>query len=94
MKTFRLYLTILKYYSFQITNVVRAQPGVYEVTVTSSAPALFVWLTASDVIGRFSDNGFLQVRPEVTVEFDCDVHVTLSAQQFMAQLSVKSLTEI
>ena len=41
----------------------------YTVRVESDSIALFVWLEATGLSGRFSDNGFLLTTPEKEVVF-------------------------
>ena len=43
--------------------------GCFEVTVTTDAVALYVWVGASGIRGRFSTNGFLLDSPQKTIHF-------------------------
>ncbi|XP_044264654.1 beta-mannosidase-like [Tribolium madens] len=54
---------------------------IFDVTVSTDAVALFVWLDSHDVRGVFSENGFLQVSPRKTVNFTADSAVPLKELQ-------------
>jgi beta-mannosidase len=64
----------------------------FNVTLTTSAIAPFVWLDADQVMGRFSDNGFLMVHPQKVVTFYSWDGVTVD--NLKAALSVKTLMNI
>ncbi|RZC37542.1 hypothetical protein BDFB_012353 [Asbolus verrucosus] len=49
----------------------------FEIVVTTDVNALFVWLDSHDIIGRFSENGFLQVLPSKTITFTANAPVSL-----------------
>ncbi|KAK7495642.1 hypothetical protein BaRGS_00013089, partial [Batillaria attramentaria] len=62
----------------------------FTITLATNAIAPFVWIEASKVMGRFSDNGFLMLQPTATVKFyawqDVDVatlHSSLSLSSLM-----------
>lgn len=64
----------------------------FNITLTTSAIAPFVWLDADHVMGRFSDNGFLMVHPQKVVTFYAWEGVTVD--NLKAALSVKTLMNI
>ncbi|XP_070174376.1 beta-mannosidase-like [Littorina saxatilis] len=76
----------------KITAVREISPRVFTITLTTTAIAPFVWLEAGSIMGRFSDNGFLLVKPSTTVKFsawrDVDTDVLLE------HLSVRSLMDV
>ena len=59
----------------------------------STAIALFVWLDAAGFSGRFSDNGFLMVRPDVSVKFHSWTKIK-NLEQFKNSLTVQSLADV
>ena len=59
----------------------------------STAIALFVWLDIPGFSGRFSDNGFLMIRPDVTVTFHSWTKIK-SIEQFENSLTVHSLADV
>ncbi|KAL8604278.1 hypothetical protein ACOMHN_023648 [Nucella lapillus] len=64
----------------------------FTVTVATNAIALFVWLESADVMGRFSDNGFLLLEPKTTLTFHAWQDVTYTALR--AALTVSCLTDV
>ncbi|XP_030626343.1 beta-mannosidase [Chanos chanos] len=52
-----------------ITFSVQADGDSFTVTLRSSVPALFVWLDADDIAGRFDSNGFLLLSEKHVVRF-------------------------
>lgn len=62
---------------------------VLDIELTTDAVAPFVWLEVEGLQGRFSDNGFVLVTQQTTVQFySKDV---LSADEVQSKLSVTSL---
>ena len=59
----------------------------------STAIALFVWLDAPGFSGRFSDNGFIMVRPDTSVVFHSWTKMA-SLEQFEKSLTVQSLADV
>jgi len=59
----------------------------------STSVALFVWLDAVGFSGRFSDNGFLMMKPNVSVMFYSWTKIE-SLYQFESSLSVHTLTDV
>jgi len=59
----------------------------------SSAIALFVWLDAPGFSGRFSDNGFIMVRPDISVMFHSWTKIE-NLEQFESRLTVQSLADV
>lgn len=63
------------------------------IDIHSTAIAVFVWLDAPGFSGRFSDNGFIMVRPDVSVMFHSWTKIE-NLGQFEASLSVQSLADV
>lgn len=63
----------------------------FVVTVTTDVITLFVWLNSSNVNGRFSENGFLQVEASKLVTFYADE--ATNVQVLNASLSVTNLLD-
>lgn len=83
----------LKNASVQVESIKEVVPNrQYNITLSTSAIAPFVWLEAYQVMGRFSDNGFLMVLPKKVITFYCWTDVTVDSLNFA--LSVKSLMDI
>ncbi|XP_066254950.1 beta-mannosidase-like [Euwallacea similis] len=61
----------------KIESVTQSSPKFYNVTVTSNNIALFVWLDSQEIIGTFSQNGFLQIEEKKIVTFKSDQDTTL-----------------
>ena len=74
-----------------IMSVTEVEPGLIEITYTSTAVAPFTWLTTS-YAGHFSNNGMLSVPGETTVVFEASQPV--SAAQLQATLSITSLYSV
>ena len=64
----------------------------FTVSVTTNAIAPFVWLEAYGIKGRFSDNGFLMIKPTMTLTFFAWESVTPS--ELKQSLTIKSLMNI
>lgn len=73
------------------SSPVRPGEKVFEVHIRTRNIALFVWISAGTVRGRFSDNGFLLKRPTRVVQFY--TVETLSAGDLKEKLTVKSLRD-
>jgi hypothetical protein len=82
----------LHYSSFQITYVKAVADDVFEIRLSSDTIALYVWLSAGDSPGWFSENGFLLVSSQATVTFQARGRVSIL--QFQKKLMVKCLTDI
>ncbi|WAR04162.1 MANBA-like protein [Mya arenaria] len=65
---------------------------VFDVHISTSAVAVFVWIEATGIKGRFSDNGFLLCDRSKTVKFYAWENV--SSQKLQSSLTIKSLTDI
>nr|BAL43431.1 beta-D-mannosidase [Aplysia kurodai] len=76
----------------KVVAVRNISPRVLEVDISSDAFALYVWLSAGDVLGRFSDNGFHLHTPTATVKFYAADDVT--AAKLQGNLKVKSLSDV
>jgi len=63
------------------------------IDIHSTAIALFVWLDAVGFSGRFSDNGFLMVRPDTRVTFRSWTEIG-NTKQFEKSLRVRSLSSV
>ena len=77
----------------QVDNVIERDPGTFDVTIqTDNYPALFVWLEAPDIKGRFSDNGFALLSNEKTLQFNSleDVSVDVLLQT----IEITSLSDV
>ena len=54
----------------QVTNIATVKKGqTFNVTISTSAIAPFVWLETPGIQGRFSDNGFLMVQPVMQLQY-------------------------
>jgi beta-galactosidase/beta-glucuronidase len=63
---------------------------VYKLTLTSTAPALYVWLNLDGVMAQFSNN-FICLKPDEPVEIYCSPLEPLTHYSFQKRLSVGSL---
>ena len=63
------------------------------IDVHSTAIASFVWLNAIGFSGRFSDNGFLMVRPDISVTFHSWTKIE-NVEQFENSLRIHSLADV
>lgn len=63
---------------------------VYKLTLTASAPALYVWLNLKGVVAQFSDN-FICLKPDEPVEIYCSPLEPLTQFAFRKRLSIGSL---
>jgi len=59
----------------------------------STSIALFVWLEAVGFSGRFSDNGFLMMKPNTSVIFYSWTEIE-SLDRFASSLSLHTLTDV
>ena len=64
--------------------------GCFEVTVTTDAVALYVWVGVSGMSGRFSSNGFLLDSPTKTIQFYAKEPVP-SIETMAQALTVRSI---
>ncbi|XP_062567240.1 beta-mannosidase-like isoform X2 [Saccostrea cucullata] len=77
----------------QVTNIVTVKKDqVYNITVSTSAIAPFVWLDTPGVQGRFSDNGFLMVHSVRYLQYFAWELVDLKTLDLA--ITVKSLMDI
>ena len=83
-------------FGFNFYQIVDVQPGTaadeFTVSISTNAIAPFVWLEAYGVKGRFSDNGFLMIKPKVTLTFYAWQPV--DAVTLRKALTVKSLMDV
>ena len=77
--------------NLSIVSVTDVEPGLIEITFTSTAVAPFTWLTTS-YAGHFSNNGMLSVPGQMTVVFEASQPV--SAAQLQATLTITSLYSV
>ncbi|XP_049525027.1 beta-mannosidase-like [Dermacentor silvarum] len=80
-KETHLHATTIKVTSVVGPTAAPREPGfsTFDVTLRASSIALFVWLTARHLSGRFSDNGFLLKNPTIVVQFSTRENVTAEA---------------
>lgn len=76
----------------QSVEVLDAQQNTFKIVLDTDAIALFVWLEATGISGRFSENGFLMYTP--TLEVDFFAWENVSAAQLSDQLVVASLMDL
>jgi beta-mannosidase len=77
----------------KVAGVRQIDNNTAEIRVTSSRIAIFVWLECQGFPGKFSDNGFLLVRPEIVVQFH-SWETLYDFTRFVQQLTVRSLADI
>ncbi|XP_041367910.1 beta-mannosidase-like [Gigantopelta aegis] len=75
-----------------ITHIKQTTPTQFEIYLASNRIAPYVWLDAYKVKGRFSDNGFLMLKPQTVVKYTAWEPVDLKV--FKKTLSVKSLMDV
>ncbi len=63
---------------------------VYKLTITASAPALWVWLNLDGVMAQFSDN-FICIEPDEPIEIYCSPLEPLTQYAFRKRISISSL---
>ena len=63
---------------------------VYKITLTASAPALWVWLNLDGIMAQFSDN-FICLKPDEPVEIYCSPLEPLTQYSFRKRISIGSL---
>ncbi|KAH1001112.1 hypothetical protein HUJ04_013364 [Dendroctonus ponderosae] len=73
----------------EIVSVSQTGTKTYEITVRSDNIALFVWLDTHAIMGRFSENGFLQVEATRTVSFHSDQDTNV--EELQAAITVTHL---
>ncbi|XP_072403176.1 beta-mannosidase-like [Diabrotica undecimpunctata] len=71
-------------------KVYKADENMFEVTVSSDKPALFVWLD-TEIRGRFSENGFVQVDSSKSIYFYGEEETSLS--DFQQSLTISNLLD-
>ena len=80
-------------FDFQITDV---QPGSaadeFTISIATNAIAPFVWLEAYGVKGRFSDNGFLMIKTNMTLTFFAWQSTDIPTLK--GSLTIKSLMDV
>ena len=76
----------------QVKAVSQKSSMEFEVVLQCDAIALFTWVKTPGVAGRFSDNGFLMVDPEVTLTFYAWERT--SVEELKSVISVRSLVDI
>ncbi|XP_076269024.1 beta-mannosidase-like [Rhynchophorus ferrugineus] len=76
----------------KVSSVKKTGTRVFEIVVTSTNIALFVWLDSQDVRGRFSENGFLLVQPTRTLWFYSDQE-DVQADQLQKSLDLTHLKD-
>jgi len=74
------------------TRMEQVTPDTFLVTVESSRPALWAWLSLDQAEARYSDN-FFHVVPGMPIVVDVIVDEPLSLAEFEAQLTVQSLID-
>ncbi|XP_037517052.1 beta-mannosidase-like [Rhipicephalus sanguineus] len=57
-------------------NTTEEKSNVHEIDLTTDGVALFVWLSAGKIRGRFSDNGFVMTERQISVTFTSGLSVT------------------
>lgn len=73
----------------QITEVTQISGHTFSIALSTTAMASFVWLETGQVMGRFSDNGFLLLQPATSVLFYAWQDVTVDILR--NSLSVRAL---
>nr|XP_050035730.2 beta-mannosidase-like [Dermacentor andersoni] len=73
----------------EATNTTEAKANVHKVDLSTDGVALFVWLSAGKIRGRFSDNGFVMTERQLSVTFTSDLSVT--SEQLRSNLTVTCL---
>jgi len=88
-----LILTVMLMCESQVHGVQLLNELTVSIGLHSTAVALFVWLNADGFSGRFSDNGFLMVKPDISVMFHSWTKIS-SREQFENSLTVHSLADM
>ncbi|KAH6929670.1 hypothetical protein HPB50_003811 [Hyalomma asiaticum] len=73
----------------ETANTTEDKSNVHEVYLSTDGIALFVWLSAGKIRGRFSDNGFIMTERQLRVTFTSDLSVT--AEQLRSNLTATCL---
>ena len=77
----------------QVTNIATVKKGqTFNVTISTSAIAPFVWLETPGIQGRFSDNGFLMVQPVMQIQYFA--WELIDQNKLQNSLTIKSLMDI
>lgn len=77
----------------QVTGAHLVDQSTVQIDLQSTDIALFVWLDVPGYPGRFSDNGFIMVRPDISVTFHSWTNID-NLQRFTARLTVRSLADV
>ncbi|XP_039268970.2 beta-mannosidase-like [Styela clava] len=64
----------------------------FQIVLGSTTPAFFVWLEATGIKGRFSDNAFHMYKPNITVSFYA--WETTTTSQLKSSIKIKSLSDV
>uniref|UniRef100_H2YWC5 Beta-mannosidase n=1 Tax=Ciona savignyi TaxID=51511 RepID=H2YWC5_CIOSA len=76
-----------------IKSVVKVSENEFLLSLNADSPALFVWLEASGIKGRFSENAFVMYRPDFNITFFSWTN-DLTPERLMAALTVRSYNDI
>ncbi|GFN78881.1 beta-mannosidase [Plakobranchus ocellatus] len=71
----------------KIQSVTKKDETVFDIEISSDAPSLFVWLSAGEVLGHFSNNGFHMLRPSTHIQFFA--RQPISVEKLQSQLAVR-----
>lgn len=83
----------LKKAKIQVTNIITVKKDqVFNITISTSAIAPFVWLDTPGVQGRFSDNGFLMVQRVKHLQYFA--WESVDQNRLGGSLTIKSLMDI
>ncbi|XP_065941841.1 beta-mannosidase isoform X3 [Magallana gigas] len=83
----------LKKTKIQVTNIIAVKKDqVFNITISTSAIAPFVWLDTPGVQGRFSDNGFLMVQRVKQLQYFA--WESVDQNRLGSSLTIKSLMDI
>jgi len=77
----------------QVTGIQLLNESTVNIELQSTSIALFVWLDAVGFSGRFSDNGFLMVKPNVSVIFHSWTKIE-NLDRFESSLLLHTLTDV
>nr|CAB3263609.1 beta-mannosidase [Phallusia mammillata] len=77
----------------KVSKVEELSKNLFSVELKSSSPALFVWVEAVGIRGRFSDNGFVMYEATVNITFH-SWDETLQVDSLKESLTVKSFADI
>jgi len=77
-----------------VTGVQLLDASTVQISIHSTAIALYVWLDAPGFSGRFSDNGFIMLAPDAVVRFHSWTKIGNLIDRFSSSLTVRSLTDV